>query len=165
MTVVQQDRDLRVVANDLPLMRLRLEEQSKYLKMLAVPDDPQLALRAVSGAAEAMFGWRPSLDRLVLDAAGREILASELLNHGLAVMIGDDLTLVPELAMQRRDNWLVDAMRPPLPQLYVMTDGKRHPRRAPKPSGLVYARFIPWLAETISFRVANLDDHLHLLHR
>lgn len=165
MTVVQQDRDLQVVANDVPLMRLRLEEQSKYPKMQAVPDDPQLALRAVSGAAEAIFGWRPALDWLVLDVAGREILARELLNHGLAVMIGDDLTLVPELAMQRRDNWLVDAMRPALPQLYVMTDGKRHPRRAPKPRGLVYARFIPWLAETISFRVASLDDHLHLLHR
>jgi acetyl CoA:N6-hydroxylysine acetyl transferase len=165
MTVVQEERDLHVVANDVPLMRLYLDEQSKYLKMLTVPGDPQLALRAVSGVAEAIFGWRPGFDRLVLGVADRENLARELLNHGLAVMIGDDLTLLPELAMQRRDNWLVDAARPPLPQLYVMTDGKRHPRRAPKPSGLVYARFIPWLAETISFRVASLDDHLDLLHR
>jgi RimJ/RimL family protein N-acetyltransferase len=80
-------------------------------------------------------------------------------------MSGTDVTLLPELVMQRRDNWLVNAERPAMPQLHVMTDGKRHPRRSPKPVGKVYARFIPWLAEVISFRVANLDKDLHLLHR
>jgi acetyl CoA:N6-hydroxylysine acetyl transferase len=31
--------------------------------------------------------------------------------------------------------------------------------------GMVYARFIPWLGEVISFRAADLNDDLHLLHR
>jgi acetyl CoA:N6-hydroxylysine acetyl transferase len=165
MTVLQDDRSLRVVANDVTLMLSRFAEQLERLTALDVTDDPLLALRAVSAAAEAIFGWHPELRRLVIDLSGRRLPARELLNYGLAVATGENLTLLPELTMQRRDNWLVDAARPPLPQFYVMTDGKRHPRRSPKPDGLVYARFIPWLAEVISFRVANLGDDLHLLHR
>jgi acetyl CoA:N6-hydroxylysine acetyl transferase len=166
MTVVQDGAgDLRVAAGAATVMRLRLDERLDRLKISDTPDDLQLAIRAISAAAEAMFGWRPSLDRLVLDSAGGESIARELMDHGLAVMAGTDLALLPELMMQRRDNWLVNAERPPMPQLHVMTDGKRHPRRSPKPAGKVYARFIPWLAETISFRVANVDNDLHLLHR
>lgn len=45
-----------------------------------------------------------------------------------------------------------------------MSGGKRHPRRPEKPTGLVYARHIPWLGETLSFRALVLDD-LPLFHR
>ncbi|KRR27573.1 siderophore biosynthesis protein [Bradyrhizobium retamae] len=165
VTVVQDGGgDLRIAVGITTVMRLRLDERLDHLKILTTPDDPQLAISAVSAAAEAIFGWRPTLDRLVLDSASAE-LVRELMSHGLAFMAGTDLVLLPELIMQRRDNWLVNAKRPPLPQLHVMTDGKRHPRRSPKPVGKVYARFIPWLAEVISFRVANTDGDLHLLHR
>ncbi|ANW05988.1 siderophore biosynthesis protein [Bradyrhizobium icense] len=165
MTAVQDGGgDLRIAVGITTVMRLRLDERLDHLKILTVPDDPKLAIAAVSAAAEAMFGWRPNLDRLVLNSPSAE-LASELMNQGLALMAGTDLVLLPELIMQRRNSWLVNAERSPLPQLHVMTDGKRHPRRPPKPVGKVYARFIPWLAEVISFRVASLDDDLHLLHR
>ena len=166
MTVVQDgERDLRVAAGAATVMRLRLDDRLDHLKILNAPDDPQLAISAVSAAAEAMFGWRPGPDRLVLESSGEESVARELMDHGLAVMAETDLVLLPELIMQRRDNWLVNAERPPLPQLHVMTDGKRHPRRSPKPVGKVYARFIPWLGEMISFRVADVEKDLHLLHR
>ena len=166
MTVVQDGGgDLRVAMGATTVMRLRLEEPLDRLKLSDTPDDPHLAISAVAAAAEAMFGWRPTRDRLVLDLAGRESLARELMNHGLVVIAGTELVLLPELLMQRPDNWLVNAEQPPMPQLHVMTDGKRHPRRPAKPVGKVYARFIPWLAEVISFRVADLDKDLHLLHR
>src|SRR5262245_29310751 len=166
MTVVQDGGgDLRVAAGAATVMRLRFDESLDRLKLSDIPDDLQLAISAVAAAAEAMFGWRPGLDRLVLDLAGREALARELMDDGLAVTAGTELALLPELVMQRRGNWLVNAEQPPMPQLHVMTDGKRHPRRSPKPAGKVYARFIPWLAAVISFRVANLDGDLQLLHR
>ncbi len=166
MTVVQDGGgDLRVAVGATTVMRLRLEEPLDRLKLSDTPDDLHLAISAVAAAAEAVFGWRPTLDRLVLDLAAGESLARELMNHGLVVMAGTELVLLPELLMQRPDNWLVNAGQPPMPQLHVMTDGKRHPRRPPKPAGKVYARFIPWLAEVISFRVADLDKDLHLLHR
>jgi acetyl CoA:N6-hydroxylysine acetyl transferase len=165
MTVLQDGADLQVIVDGAMVMRLRLDEQLDHFKMLDAPDDPRLAVRAVSAAAEAMFGWRPGLDRLFLDSVGHSSLARELLDHGLAVATGHNFVLFPELTMQRRDNWLVDAERPPLPQFHVMTDGKRHPRRPQKPVGMVYARFIPWLGEVISFRAADLNDDLDLLHR
>lgn len=165
MTVLRDGEELRVVVDHATVMRLRLDEQLDQLKMLDAPDDPRLAVRTVSAAAEAMFGWRPGLDRLFLNSVGHAPFARALMDDGLAVAAGHDFVLLPELVMQRRDNWLVDAERPPLPQLHVMTDGKRHPRRSPKPVGVVYARFIPWLREVISFRVADVEDDLHLLHR
>jgi RimJ/RimL family protein N-acetyltransferase len=165
MTVFRNGAELRVVSNGETQMLLRLDEDQKLVKLLDVPGDPRLALRAMSAAAEALFGWHVELDRLDLDLGGQGQLKAELLKHGLAVMTGTRLALLPDVAMQRRDNWLVDAGLPPLPKHYVMTDGKRHPQRAPKPEGLVYARYIPWLAEVISFRVANLEDDLRPFHR
>lgn len=164
-TVFQEGDRLRVVAADVTALELRLRERVDHLDILNASDDREVAARAVSASAEALFAWRPGADRLVLDFAGRAPLARELTESGLAIMSEGRLVLLPELVMQRRDNWLVNPGRPPLPQLHVMTDGKRHPRRAAKPAGKVYGRFIPWLSEVISFRVADLENDLHLLQR
>jgi acetyl CoA:N6-hydroxylysine acetyl transferase len=164
MLVVRDEAGLSVVADGMVLLALRIEEPRKLLTVLRGSDDTRSILDAISAAAEALFGWFPELDKLVIDVAERQSAASLLLSSGLAVTLDDALTILPELAMQRRANWLADAMRPPQPQLHVMTDGKRHPRRPTKPAGLVYSRFIPWLSEAVSFRVANLDDDLPLLH-
>ncbi|MDT6961887.1 GNAT family N-acetyltransferase [Cupriavidus sp. SZY C1] len=53
----------------------------------------------------------------------------------------------------------------PYPLRYAITDGKRHPQRPPKPSGVVYARYIPWLGQTLTLRAAELARDLPLLHR
>jgi len=47
----------------------------------------------------------------------------------------------------------------------MMTNGHRHPQRAPKPVGIVYARHIPWLNQTLSFRVAEIEQDLPHFHR
>lgn len=165
MTVFRSGAELRVVSNGETRMLLRLDERQRHVKLLEVPFDPGLGLRAMSAAAEALFGWHPEFDRLDLDLGGQGQLGAELLKHGLAVRTGAHLALLPDVTMQRRDNWLVDSGLPPLPQFHVMTDGKRHPQRPPKPEGLVYARYIPWLATVISFRVASLEDDLKPFHR
>src|SRR5690606_8429416 len=102
---------------------------------------------------------------LVLDATGNRALDARLVSHGVAVVEDGSLVVRPELAMQRRDNWLPDATVPPLPLRYVMSNGKRHPQRPVKPEGLVYERFIPWLAKTVSFRALDPEHDLQLFHR
>jgi acetyl CoA:N6-hydroxylysine acetyl transferase len=165
MTVLYDARDFHVVKDGTTLMSSRLDEQKRQLTVKRFPDDAELAVAVISAATEAIFGWRPGLDRLVLDFAGQGSAPPELATCGLAVELEQHLTVLPELAMQRRYNWLVDAGRPPWPKSYVLSEGKRHPRRPPKPKGLVYARFIPWLSEVISFRAADLDQDVPLLHR
>ena len=49
--------------------------------------------------------------------------------------------------------------------MQVMGNGRRHPLRPAQPRGLVYARFIPWLGQTISFRAVRLEDDLERFHR
>lgn len=165
LTVFQEGDRLRVVADGVTALELRLREQVDHVELLNAAEDSHLAARAVSASAEALFAWRPGADRFVLDIADGATLARELADTGLAIMSEGLMVLLPELVMQRRDNWLVNPARPPFPQLHVMTDGRRHPRRAAKPAGKVYGRFIPWLSQVISFRVADLENDLHLLHR
>lgn len=165
LTVFQEGDRLRVVADDMTALELRLHEQVDHLEVLNAPKDDQLAARALSASAEALFAWHPSADRLVLDFTPGSSLARELMDSGLAILAERQLVLLPDLVMQRRDNWLVNPGRPSFPQLHVMTDGRRHPRRAEKPTGKVYGRFIPWLSQVISFRVADLEHDLHMLHR
>ena len=162
-TISRSDSELRVVSSGTVLMNLALRPADK-LKLLSAPADPQLAVRALSAAFEAVLGWYPGLDRIGIDVGPNEYLADELRRHGLAVSTETGLAVLPELAMQLPHNWLADPDRPPFPPFYEMSGGKRHPRRPPKPEGLVYARFIPWLAQVISFRAASLDD-LQLFHR
>lgn len=165
LTVFQEGDRLRVVADGVTALELRLRDRGDHLEILNASEDLQLAARAVSASAEALLAWRPGADRLVLDFADGASLARALMDGGLAIMSEGQLVLLSELVMQRRDNWLVNPGRPPFSQLHVMTDGRRHPRRAAKPTGKVYGRFIPWLSEVISFRVADLENDLHLLHR
>jgi acetyl CoA:N6-hydroxylysine acetyl transferase len=163
-TICRGESDLRVVSGGADVMSLAFSGADS-LKLLSAPADSRLAFRALSAAIEAVFGWHPSIGRLGIDVDGHECLADGLRRNGLAVSMETGLAVLPELAMQLPHNWLADPDRPPFPPFYEMTEGKRHPRRPPKPEGLVYARFIPWLAQVVSFRVANLDDDLLLVHR
>ncbi|MGH6860211.1 MAG: GNAT family N-acetyltransferase, partial [Phyllobacterium sp.] len=53
----------------------------------------------------------------------------------------------------------------PHPQLHVFSGGTYHPRRRQKPAGIVYERFIPWLEQSLSFRVADPRTDLECFHR
>lgn len=165
MSVVRVNDGLRVIADGGELLSLGLDDGRMRLTVHDGVDDPHRVLSGVSAAAEALFGWNPVLDSIVLDLGGRPAAASTLAGHGLAIIADGKLVLLPEMVMQRRANWLKDAARPAFPLSYVMTDRKRHPRRPPKPVGRVYARFIPWLSDSVSFRVADVEQDLPLVHR
>jgi len=61
--------------------------------------------------------------------------------------------------------WFMPQPRPqPYPLAYAMTDGKRHPRRAPVANGHVYRRYLPALNETLSFRTVEPNQDLDIFH-
>jgi acetyl CoA:N6-hydroxylysine acetyl transferase len=165
MSVVRDDESVRVIAGGELLLSFRFDGDRGTVAMSGDVGDPRRLVSGLSAAAEALFGWHPSLDRLVLDLRGRPAAASTLARDGLAVIVDGAPVLLPEMLMQRREAWLSDAARPAFPLSYVMTGGKRHPRRPPKPAGRVYSRFIPWLSDVVSFRVVDIERDLALVHR
>ncbi|MBB5020377.1 hypothetical protein HNQ59_003696 [Chitinivorax tropicus] len=44
-------------------------------------------------------------------------------------------------------------------------DKARHPLRPPKPEGLLYQRFIPWLGQTFSYRTLDIEADLPMFNR
>ncbi len=60
--------------------------------------------------------------------------------------------------------WLRDFGNVNTPLHYVMSNGKRHPRRAPKATGEVYRRYIPKLDSSFSLRALDLDTDLALFN-
>ena len=51
------------------------------------------------------------------------------------------------------------------PLYLVISHGRRHPLRPPKPAGTVYRRFIAWLGRTLSFRTVDIDSDLARFNR
>lgn len=161
--------EISVIIADRRVMAARFHPNGSGLTLTELPEEASLAITALSAAAEAVFGWHPRLDRIALDFAPscpspNELVTRALAACGLAVELNGQLTILSELAMQRPDNWLSGPRPPAWPKHYALSEGKRHPRRPPKPEGVIYSRFIPWLAETVSFRVASLDRDLPTLH-
>lgn len=115
-------------------------------------------------ALEAVFSLRPGLPALRL-AAGLPATAS-LLAAGVAVPSDPAfVTVSRDLFWQWEALWCVSP-RPPAPIQYVFSkEGRRHPRRPPKPQGTVYRRHIPWLDATFSLRALDVERDLAHVHR
>ena len=54
--------------------------------------------------------------------------------------------------------WLGDVQAGAYPQQMQISDGKRHPRRAPKPRGEVYRRFDARLGAWVSLRTLEIEQ-------
>ncbi|MYM28035.1 GNAT family N-acetyltransferase [Duganella sp. CY15W] len=65
---------------------------------------------------------------------------------------------------QDRALWLPQVQRV-FPLSFEISGEHRHPARPAQPVGVVYQRHIPWLQQTLSFRVADIDAHLPHFHR
>jgi RimJ/RimL family protein N-acetyltransferase len=112
---------------------------------------------------ETAFAQHPQHDRLTVAAplaATSPLLASghiERLPHGT-------------LAVSRQALWQLPRLWRPVvaeaaPLQYTLTQGRRHPRRPPKPHGVLYRRHIPELGRTFSLRTVHLEDDLATFHR
>lgn len=61
--------------------------------------------------------------------------------------------------------WLGESISAVYPQQMQMSDGKRHPRRAPKPRGEVYRRFDSRLGAWVSLRTLEIEEDLERYSR
>lgn len=164
---VHRDGDrLSVVAGDHVCLRLRLSDGASLRLGLEEPlaGDAEEAILPLAAAFEAVSAAYPDRDRIGLDPVGFAGIAPRLRAMGLAVGEADVLAVHAAMLWQRPELWLAGSDARDFPAMPVMTAGRRHPLRAPKPTGLVYQRFIPWLGLPVAFRAASLDD-VDLLHR
>lgn len=119
---------------------------------------------AALAALDAAFARADTPSRLRLLAP--DALAETLRGDGVAVEdAGGGLWALAGALFQRSDLWLLTAGSGGYPQTHVLSNGRYHPRRPPKPQGTLYARHIPWLGQTLSFRVADPVRDLERFHR
>lgn len=165
--VVHRERDrLSIVADGRVCLRLHLDDRNGLFLSLERPlaSDAAQALPALVAAFETVSATHPDAERIGLDPSSFAPLSDALGARGLALRETDALILDPAMLWQRPEPWLARLASRDFPARPVMTDGKRHPQRPPKPEGLVYSRFIPWLGESVAFRTATMDD-VDRLHR
>jgi len=115
-------------------------------------DDPapsETAAEAILARAEALTAETTQVLRIGIEADPGT--ATRLLTLGAARRIGAGVEILPGLLWQCAARWLPDS-RSPFPELFTVTDGRRHPLRPGTPAGTVYARTIPWLGRRLSFR-------------
>lgn len=122
------------------------------------PSDEQPDERAVLATLEAAFTLNPGHSTWRLDRAPQD--TTWLLGSGVLSQHPDGgFTAHREQLWQQPRLWL-GGQTPVFAQQYTLTQGRRHPRRAPKAAGTVYARYIPWLQATFSLRAFDIDQDL-----
>lgn len=118
-------------------------------------------------ALHALFGSSPALRDITVSLGARADLSQALLDLGLAIANQESAgSVISQRGMLRQIPKLyLPQLRPYLyPLSYSMTDGKRHPLRAPIACGAVYSRYLPELAATLSFRTVEPDSDLETFH-
>lgn len=145
----------------------RLEHEPTTLIYVAEPAvSPKAETQNILLAAiEALFARDPDLKNLRLQIDGVPGLRANLVAAGIAIDNGEDLLVASEMFRQLPAPWLAKPAGAAFPQIHVMTDGKRHPLRPQKPKGAVYARFIPWLDQVLSFRALDIEADLECFNR
>ncbi|WP_337270110.1 GNAT family N-acetyltransferase [Oryzifoliimicrobium ureilyticus] len=135
------------------------------LALIDEDTNDDLLLHMACGVIEALFATQRDLRCLTLLGSGWHALLPHLLEAGLALPPSRDGTVarvLAEMFWQHAALWM-PAISSPYPRLDIVTGQIEHPIRPPKPRGLLYQRYIPWLHGSLSFDVATLDD-LSCLH-
>nr|WP_314489934.1 GNAT family N-acetyltransferase [uncultured Pseudomonas sp.] len=112
------------------------------------------------------FANHPECQRLTLQLPQPDIAAAGLAS-GLLLGSGrlDQFTCERALFWQLPQPWLGEAPQPVYPPHRVMSNGKRHPRRPPKPTGEVYRRYDAHLGAWVSLRALDIDEDLPRFNR
>jgi acetyl CoA:N6-hydroxylysine acetyl transferase len=159
----ESDCHLSLVLEGSPLIRVRLVQGDTlevHLEDIA-GDRPQHALWA---ACYWLFARHPDCQYLTWhlnvepDAA---LLSGLLVEQAQARVYRCERTQFWQLPQP----WLEQALGGVYPQQMQFTEGKRHPRRAPKPRGEVYRRFDARLGAWVSLRTLDIDTDLERFNR
>jgi acetyl CoA:N6-hydroxylysine acetyl transferase len=127
-------------------------------------DSGTLSVAELLVAIEACFLTYPQHEQLTLDVSAADI--NELVYLGLVLRDENKQMIVrAELFLQQPTPWLRQPQPYGFPLTYTLRQGARHPLRPPKPVGVVYERYIPWLGATLSFRTVDLQHDLESFSR
>lgn len=149
--------------------RLVLSLAGERLIELQVQRTPQLTVTPL-GAADFRALWAASYWLLNANPQARRLhwqladAPEQALASGLLVPAAGEYVCERELFWQLPQPWLAQPTAA-FPQQLQMTDGKRHPRRAPKPVGEVYRRFDPRIQAWISLRTLDVEQDLARFNR
>ncbi len=159
----ETDSRLSLILEGQPLIGLRLERGAELHIHLQEPGQ-QSAARALWTACYWLFAKEPARQRLTwhLDSFPDEALRSGLL---LATEHPGQYLCERTLFWQLAQPWLGESASVSYPQQMIISGGKRHPYRAPKPCGEVYRRFDARLGAWISLRTVEIDHDLALFNR
>ncbi|WP_082491523.1 GNAT family N-acetyltransferase [Duganella sp. Leaf126] len=157
--------ELIVLSDGLAVQRWQLTHDGGAVRLsLQAGGQGALARDAALAACETALALYPLEAALQLDQAP-PALADQLL-QGAALQMGDGRLRLPvERFWQEAGLWLTRAGSTAYPLQYTMSNGQRHPLRAPKPSGQVYARQIPWLGQVFSLRTVDIERDLPTFNR
>lgn len=127
-------------------------------------DSGALSVAELLVAIEACFLTYPQQDQLKLDASAADV--NELMCLGLVLRDENKQMIVrAQVFWQQPAPWLRQPQPYGFPLTYTLRQGPRHPLRPPKPVGVVYQRYIPWLSATLSFRTIDLQHDLESFSR
>ncbi|QBR71862.1 N-acetyltransferase [Beijerinckiaceae bacterium] len=167
LSVTVAPDSLSIRKADREVAAFRLDHKPTTLVSIGRPaDTPNPETENILLAAiEALFARDPDLKSLRLQIDAMPGLRANLIAAGIALDRGKDLEVAPEMFWQLPAPWLAKPAGVVFPQIHVMTEGKRHPLRPQKPKGLVYARFIPWLDQVLSFRALDPTADLECFNK
>lgn len=157
------DCHLSLVLEGSPLVRVRLQ-RGETLQVLLEDYAHEHGQQALWAVCYWLFARDPGCQRLTwhLDQPPQEAL-----NSGLLVATSSQGQYLCERSLfwQLPQPWLGQPFAGVYPQQMQLTDGKRHPRRAPKPRGEVYRRFDARLGAWVSLRTLEIDQDLERFNR
>jgi len=159
----ETDQCLSLVLEGRPLIQIKLE-RGKELRValrdpLARPDG-----RALWATAYWLFARDAACQRLIwsLPFTPHDALRSGLL---IADATPGHYRCERTLFWQLPQPWLGESFGDAYPQQMVITDGKCHPRRAPKARGEVYRRFDARLGAWVSLRTVEVERDVESFSR
>lgn len=121
------------------------------------------SLSHVLAALEAWFADNPLRDRV--EVLLPDPLSAQLCELGIAVFQNEKCLVTAEMFWQLSLPWCSKGMINSYPLCYAESGESNIPVRPRQPTGDVYARYIPWLGKTLSFKVADIDRDLVQFNR
>ncbi|MET3134125.1 acetyl CoA:N6-hydroxylysine acetyl transferase [Oxalobacteraceae bacterium GrIS 1.11] len=161
-----QDAALTVSQGGQTVLQLGVDlgQQCCLSRLPGVPGQGR-QVEALLAALETVSATHPGLTSITLRAEQWGEVAAELSARGIALPDGAALTVDLALLWQLPELWLAKAAQQPYPQAHRRSGERWHPLRPPKPASYVYERYIPWLGQSIAFRVASVEQDLDILHK
>jgi len=159
----ESDCHLSLVLEGSPLIRVRLvrgDTLEVHLEEVA----RERVQQALWAACYWLFARDPDCQRLTWHLncePGDAVLSGLLVAQAQAGVYNCERTQFWQLPQP----WLGQAFDAVYPQQMQITEGKRHPRRAPKPRGEVYRRFDARLGAWVSLRTLEIDSDLERFNR